>query len=437
MCIIFGDNYGIPQLVKHIPKENIKAIVVASIRQQYHVFAREIADSLHVPLFIQPNFNSSGYPVFVKHIKNIKPKYIIVNSYSMKLHSDILEIPQIAAVNIHAALLPKYRGPNPIQWALINDERETGVTMHYITEDFDAGDIIAQRKVHIYFEDTWLEILARINKATDDLLKDELQKLFTQTNERIPQDITKARKWPRRTVDDGKIDWSSSVLNIYNLIRALVKPHPGAFYEDGNKRKFINKYHSIPEVVTLKYRVGLCMLKSKYIYLSPLKNEDVTSLFSWINNRDQVLLNAPYEPVHENQHSVWLKHIQKRNDVVIWGVRLQKNEELIGTCQLHNIHWIHRTAELQIHIGNKEHQGKGYGSEVVELLLTFAFCDLNLHRVNLYVFETNIEAIRMYERTGFIKEGMMRKAGYINGKWVNILILGILSEEFKKRDDTA
>lgn len=435
MCIIFGDNYGIPQLIKHVPKDIIKAIVVASIRQQYHVVAREIADSLHIPLIIQPKLNSLDYPEFVKQIKILKPNYIIVHSYSMKLHSDIIRIPQIAAVNIHAALLPQYRGPNPIQWALINDESETGVTIHYMTDDFDAGDIIAQKKVHIYFEDTWREILARINEATDDLLKDELQKLFTQTNERIPQDITKARKWPRRTVDDGQIDWSSSILNIYNLIRALVKPHPGAFYEDGNKRKFINKYLSIPEVATLKYGVGLCMLKSKHIYLSPLKFEDAFSFFEWVNNHDQILHNSPYKPFLDLQYCEWFEQIQKLNDSVIFSIRLIEKNEIIGTCHLQSIHWVNRTAELKIRIGNEKHQRKGYGTQATSLLLKFAFYELNLHEVHVHVFETNIAAIQMYERIGFVKKGIMSETGFIDSNQLNIMIMGILSKEYEKTND--
>lgn len=433
MCIIFGDNYGIPQLIKHIPTNKIKAIVAASARPQYHELANKIADTLCIPLLIQPAKNSLEYSVFINQLRKMNPEFIIVQGYSMLLDQEILDIAKVAAVNIHGALLPQYRGPNPIQWALVNNETETGVTMHYMTEDFDAGDIIAQNKIPIYIEDTWLEILDRITESTDNLLKEELPKLFSQTNARIYQDIDNARKWPRRTPDDGRIDLSKSVLSIYNLIRALVKPHPGAFYEDGGRRVIIDEYLFIPEVVALKYGGG--MLKAKHIYLSPLKCEDVPLFFEWINNRQLVLFNSPYRPVHDSQHREWFDQIQKRNDTEIFGIRLIENDELIGSCQLHNIQWIHRAAELQIRIGNERQQGKGLGMEAMKLLLYFAFHDLNLHRVNLHVFETNATAIQLYEKVGFMREGLMREAGYIDGKRVNVVSMGILLKDYKGLSD--
>lgn len=431
MCIIFGDNYGIPQLIKNIPNNKIKSIVVASARPEYHELANKIADKLHIPLLIQPAKNSSQYPGFINQIQKINPEFIIVYSYSMKLQSEILNIPKVAAINIHGALLPQYRGPNPIQWALINDETETGVTMHYMTEDFDAGDIIAQRKVPIYIEDTWIEVLDRITESTDILLEEELPKLFSQTNARTPQDNKNARKWPRRKPDDGRIDWSNNVLSIYNLIRALVKPNPGSFYENDDQRIIIDEYLFIPEVVALKYGKGPCMIKTDHIYLNSLKYNDISLIFEWIKNNKQFLFNSLNNPINDLQHCECFEQIQKRNDKVMFGIRLIEDDKLIGLCQLCNINWQHRCSELDILISDIRTQGIGYETEATRLLLNFAFSDLNLHRVNLHVFETNYRAIRMYEKIGFVREGVMRKMAHIDGKYIDVLIMGILRDEYQ------
>jgi methionyl-tRNA formyltransferase len=264
MFVIFGDEYGFPQLLKHVPNWAIKCIVAASIRPQSFHVAEETARFLGVPFLVQPRISDVGYKEFIRKINSLDPDYFIVNSYSMKLHRDILSLPKKAAINIHGALLPRYRGANPIQWALIHDEIMTGVTMHYMTDEFDAGDIISQRQIPIYFLDTWLEILARLAWATEELLHDEIPKLFQGTCERIPQDPSLARKWPRRKPEDGRIDWSKSVLSIYNLIRALVKPLPGAFFDKGGERIVLDTFRTIGEVTVLKHQLGLSSSRCRF-----------------------------------------------------------------------------------------------------------------------------------------------------------------------------
>ena len=92
--------------------------------------------------------------------------------------------------------------------------------------------------------------------------------------------------------------------------------------------------------------------------------------------------------------------------------------------------YVHRSAELQIRLGEAAERGQGYGTEVVRLLLDFAFKDLNLHRVYLHVFSTNTAVIRVYEKVGFVREGLLRKAAHINGAYVDVLVMGILREEY-------
>jgi RimJ/RimL family protein N-acetyltransferase len=182
--------------------------------------------------------------------------------------------------------------------------------------------------------------------------------------------------------------------------------------------------------VKRKERKKKQMLKAEHIALAPLDNDDLPSLMSWINDREQVLFNAPYKPVHESQHKAWFESIQQRNDIVIFGIRLLRDNQLIGSCQLHSIDHVHRSAELQIRIGDTLQRGQGYGVEAVRLLLDFAFKDLNLHRVYLHVFSSNTAAIRVYEKVGFVREGLLRKAAHINGEYVDVVVMGILREEY-------
>lgn len=172
------------------------------------------------------------------------------------------------------------------------------------------------------------------------------------------------------------------------------------------------------------------MLRGKIACLSPFSEVDSEVLFSWINDRELVLSSAPFRPVHHASHLEWFRNIQSRSDVAIFGIRRIADDSLIGSCQLHSINPIHRSAELQIRIGRKDAQGSGIGTEACDLLLQHAFQDLSLRRVYLHVFETNERAIGLYNRSGFKVEGMLRQAAFIDGQWVNVVMMAILREEY-------
>jgi len=172
--LLFGDDLGLAGLIKVIPVELICGLVGAEIRPHQHVSLQQLAKAQRLPLLIQPRATSAAYPAFVGKVRHLAPDLIIVNSYSMLIRPEILAIPRFGDVNIHGPLLLQYRGCNPIQWVLLNNETETGVTMHYMAAEFDTGDIIAQRMVPIYFEDTWRDIQARIGAATEAMLAEEI-----------------------------------------------------------------------------------------------------------------------------------------------------------------------------------------------------------------------------------------------------------------------
>lgn len=172
------------------------------------------------------------------------------------------------------------------------------------------------------------------------------------------------------------------------------------------------------------------MLRTKEIFLAPLTSDDVSLLFKWINERPERLLNSAYMPVHESQHNAWFENITKSSDVVIFSIKLSKTNKIIGTCQLHAIDFISRSAELQIRIGEPSYRDKGLGTQAVKLLTKFAFDDLNLNRVQLHLIGSNKRAYHVYLKAGFKKEGVLRQAAYIDGKYENLILMGMLKEEF-------
>jgi RimJ/RimL family protein N-acetyltransferase len=174
------------------------------------------------------------------------------------------------------------------------------------------------------------------------------------------------------------------------------------------------------------------MINSDSIILAPLISDDIPILFQWINDREIVLLNAPYKPVHENAHKQWFEKIQERTDLVILGIRHKESNKLIGSCQLLNINYIHRSAELQIRIAEKSEQGLGFGTAAIHLLISHAFFDLNLNRISVQVFSTNVRALYVYEKTGFKKEGILRQAAFIDGQYIDIIVLGLIKAEYDR-----
>jgi RimJ/RimL family protein N-acetyltransferase len=174
------------------------------------------------------------------------------------------------------------------------------------------------------------------------------------------------------------------------------------------------------------------MLRGTVAYLSPLADADSPTLFSWINDRELVLASAPYEPTHLADHAEWFRTIRHRPDVVIFGIRRIADDCLVGSCQLHSISTVHRSAELQIRVGRADARGRGIGTDACALLLRHAFTDLNLHRVYLHVFETNERAIRLYTRTGFKQEGILRQSAFIDGRWLNTIVMSVLRDEYQQ-----
>ena len=431
--VLCGDTPGIQQLLSHIPHKCVVGIIASSIRPQYLQELKALSENLQMPLLIQPKWRSTEYESFSLEMNKLRADLIWVNSYSMIIRDDVLSATRLGGLNLHGALLPRYRGCNPTQWSILNHEHETGVTLHEMDSGLDTGPIIDQRKVPIFFEDTWLNVRSRLEAATDELLRENVLRALSKNWSAKSQLHDHATVGRRRLPTDGVFSWSEPVVDIHNMIRALVPPLPPAhYYTRDAKRIEISEYRTPWQVTLDKYSpdLGGGVMQSERVRLRPLQKTDASLLYEWITDRELVIHNAPYFPVSESDHEAWIERMMtKRSDLVIFVIEEIASEKAIGTCQLLNINWIHRSAELQIRIGDVAYQGKGYGTEAVRLLYQFGFTDLNLHRIYLHVFADNLRAIRAYEKSGFGQEGVLREATCIDGEWGDVIVMGLLKTD--------
>ena len=175
---------------------------------------------------------------FISKIKDLKPDVICVVAYGKILPKEILDIPKIGCINVHGSLLPKYRGAAPIQWAVLNGDRETGITTMYMDVGMDTGDMILKEKVTIGDDETTGELWDRLSKIGGELLVKTLKEIENGTAKRIKQgeDFSLA---PMLDKSVAKIDWKNKTAReIKNLVRGL-NPIMGAYsFINGKKVKF-------------------------------------------------------------------------------------------------------------------------------------------------------------------------------------------------------
>jgi len=177
---------------------------------------------------------------FANRIANHKPDIIVVVAFGHIIPKNILAIPKIATINIHASLLPKYRGPAPIQWAIINGEIETGVTTMLMDEGLDTGDILLSSKIKIFSDDTSGTLHDRLANLSADVLIRTIERIETGDITPFSQDHTQATYAPLLKKNDGRMNWEMSAQTLEAFVRGMT-PWPGAFTFHGKKRLKIFK----------------------------------------------------------------------------------------------------------------------------------------------------------------------------------------------------
>ncbi|WP_044479998.1 methionyl-tRNA formyltransferase [Paenibacillus antibioticophila] len=167
-------------------------------------------------------------PEAVAEVAALAPDLIVTAAYGQILPKSVLDLPRFGCLNVHGSLLPKYRGGAPIQRAIINGEKETGITLMYMAEGLDTGDMIARAVVPIEDEDTSGMLFEKLSEAGAKLLVEQLPSILAGTSDRIPQNDEESTYASNLTREDERIDWSASSRAIYDRVRGLV-PFAGGF----------------------------------------------------------------------------------------------------------------------------------------------------------------------------------------------------------------
>lgn len=176
---------------------------------------------------------------FMELLRSLAPDAIVVAAYGQILPREILDLPRFGCINIHASLLPRYRGAAPIQWAVINGEAETGITIMKMDEGMDTGDILMQEVVPILSSDTAASLMERLSALGASLIVKALPLIEAGYLKPIKQDHSKATYAPMLKKEDGLLDWSLPAQAIHNRVRGLL-PWPVAFsYLDGKMIKIL------------------------------------------------------------------------------------------------------------------------------------------------------------------------------------------------------
>jgi len=184
-----------------------------------------LANHLNLPIF-QPEKASDE--VSTAAFQKLNPDLFVVVAYGEIIKQNLLNVPRFGAINIHASLLPKYRGAAPIQRALMNGDKETGITIINMVAQMDAGDILGMETISISEDMTFGELHEKLEEVAGHLLLKILQDFKSDSVQRLPQDERFKTLAPKLSSEDQKINWQRSALDIHNQIRAL-SPFPGAW----------------------------------------------------------------------------------------------------------------------------------------------------------------------------------------------------------------
>lgn len=192
-----------------------------------------LAAEAGVPVFAPDDVN---HPLWVERITAFAPDIIFSFYYRNLLCDNILHIAPRGAFNLHGSLLPKYRGRAPLNWALLNGEKETGVTLHRMVKRADAGAIVAQQRVTITPDDVALTLHHKLCQAARLMLEQILPAIKRGEFHEIPQNEVDATCFGRRTPEDSALDWNKPATTLHNLVRAVADPWPGAFSYVGTQK---------------------------------------------------------------------------------------------------------------------------------------------------------------------------------------------------------
>jgi methionyl-tRNA formyltransferase len=189
-----------------------------------------------VPVFTPENINA---PEWIARLAELRPDLILSVYYRNMISTRILDLARLGAFNLHGSLLPKYRGRAPINWAVLHGERRIGMTLHRMVKRADAGAIVDQEGVELGPRDTAEQAFRKVLPCARRVLDRQIDALLAGTARETPQDETHATYFGGRKPEDGRILWTQTSTQIFNLVRAVTDPYPGAFTDVGSARLMV------------------------------------------------------------------------------------------------------------------------------------------------------------------------------------------------------
>ncbi len=192
----------------------------------------ELARRHGIAVFVTDSFDEA----WRAKIAAMQPSILYSFFYRNLLPEALLNIAPLGSFNLHTSLLPKYRGRSPVNWMIINGEREAGVTLHHMVARADAGDIVAQRAVEIAEDDTALTLYRKLVPLGASIIREYHPLIVAGVAPRRVQDLHAGSYFGRRRPEDGRINWNWPARRIFNLVRGVTHPYPGAFCFIGGRK---------------------------------------------------------------------------------------------------------------------------------------------------------------------------------------------------------
>lgn len=234
------------------------SVAQALLQQRHEIVRIVIPDSavdtplatkcanLEVEVLTAQNVNDDS---FIEHLSSLKPQLLVVAGYPTIFRNRLLNIAKRGSINLHGGRLPQYRGGSPLNWQIINGEAAAGISVTLLTENIDSGDILAEADIQIDLNDTIHTVHMRANELFPALTLEVLENLDNNKVVRRVQEEHDACYWHQRNDNDGLIAWSGlSAAKVYDFVRALTHPYPGAFsYSEGERVRFFKV--TVPDCV--------------------------------------------------------------------------------------------------------------------------------------------------------------------------------------------
>jgi methionyl-tRNA formyltransferase len=196
----------------------------------------ELAEQHGVPVLLRNRPDDPADEELLTRLKQSEPDIIVANNWRTWIPPHIFNLPRYGTLNVHDSLLPAYAGFSPLIWALINGEREVGVTAHLMDEELDAGDIVLQRAIPVGPADTATDLFHRTVELIAPVTTGALELIASGRTDFTPQDRSRASFFHKRSIEDGRIDWNWPAEDLARLVRAQSDPYPSAFTHHRGRR---------------------------------------------------------------------------------------------------------------------------------------------------------------------------------------------------------